>query len=136
MLTKRIEEANRDYRRVRRVVPLGVLRTQAEYTRAVKTLDEILDEIGEDEAHPLAELADALGLFIENYEATHVRPPRVKPAKILKHLMHEHRLRQSDLSEIGSQGVVSEILTGKRALNTRQIRALAKRFSVSPTVFI
>jgi HTH-type transcriptional regulator/antitoxin HigA len=40
------------------------------------------------------------------------------------------------LPEIGSQGVVSEVLAGKRELNTRQIRALAKRFGVSPAVFV
>jgi len=38
--------------------------------------------------------------------------------------------------EIGSQGVVSEILNGKRELNVRQIRELANRFHVSPAVFI
>lgn len=36
-------------------------------------------------------------------------------------------LRQSDLTEIGSQGVVSEVLTGKHELNARQIKRLAKR---------
>jgi HTH-type transcriptional regulator/antitoxin HigA len=36
---------------------------------------------------------------------------------------------------LGSQGVVSEILSGKRELNTRQIAALADRFGVSPAVF-
>jgi HTH-type transcriptional regulator / antitoxin HigA len=50
--------------------------------------------------------------------------------------MEGHGLTQSDLPEIGSQGVVSEILRGKRELNVRQIRALAKRFHVSPGVFI
>jgi len=50
--------------------------------------------------------------------------------------MEEHGLRQSDLAEVGSQGVVSEILNGKRELNVRQIRELAKRFHISPAVFI
>jgi HTH-type transcriptional regulator/antitoxin HigA len=50
--------------------------------------------------------------------------------------MAEHELRQSDFPEIGSQGVVSEILSNKRELNTRQIRKLAKRFGVSPAVFV
>ena len=50
--------------------------------------------------------------------------------------MEEHGLTQSDLAEIGSQGVVSEILSGKRELNVRQIRALAERFHVSPAVFV
>lgn len=136
MLAKRIQEATQDYRRIRQVIPLGILRTKADYSKAVKALDEILDEIGEEESQPLAELADALSLFIENYEATHARLPVAKPAQVLKYLMQEHGLTQSDLSEVGTQGVVSEILTGKRQLNTRQIRALAKRFGVSAIVFI
>lgn len=48
--------------------------------------------------------------------------------------MEEHGLKQSDLTEIGSQGIVSEILRGKRALNVRQIWLLAKRFGISPAV--
>jgi HTH-type transcriptional regulator/antitoxin HigA len=50
--------------------------------------------------------------------------------------MGEHGLTQSDVPEIGSQSVVSEVLRGKCELNIRQIRALAKRFQVSPAVFI
>ncbi len=136
MLANRIQEVIRDYRRLRTVVPLGTLRTKKDYARAVATLDAILDEIGEDEKHPLAELADALSVFIEKYEAEHVPMAGVKPAAVLKFIMREHGLRQTDLPEIGSQGVVSEILAGKRELNTRQIGRLAKRFGVSSAVFI
>ena len=46
------------------------------------------------------------------------------------------RLKQGDLKEIGSQGVVSEILTGKRELNVRQVRALSERFGVSTATFL
>ena len=54
----------------------------------------------------------------------------------LKYLMEQRGLKQTDLSEIGSQGVVSEILTGKRELNIRQVRALSKRFGVSAATFV
>jgi HTH-type transcriptional regulator / antitoxin HigA len=50
--------------------------------------------------------------------------------------MEEHGLKQADLPEIGSQGVLSEILSGKRQLNARQIKLLSKRFKVSTAVFI
>ena len=50
--------------------------------------------------------------------------------------MEEHGLKQKDLSELGSQGVVSEILNRKRELNLRQVRALGERFQVSASVFI
>ena len=99
-------------------------------------LDEIIDEIGEDEKHPMAELADALSVFVEKYEAEHMAMPQASLSAILKFFMNEHGLRQTDLPEIGSQGVVSEVLAGKRALNTRQIGELAKRFGVSPAVFL
>lgn len=58
------------------------------------------------------------------------------PISILKYLMKEQGLKQVDLKEIGSQGVVSEILSGKRLLNTRQVKLLSKRFHVSPAVFV
>lgn len=48
----------------------------------------------------------------------------------------QHGLKQCDLSEIGSQGVVSEILTGKRDINIRQVRALSERFRVSAATFV
>jgi len=50
--------------------------------------------------------------------------------------MEQHRLTQSDLPEVGTQGVVSEILRGKRELNVRQIKALSSRFHVQASVFI
>jgi HTH-type transcriptional regulator/antitoxin HigA len=45
-------------------------------------------------------------------------------------LMEQHGLRQCDLPEVGAQSVVSDELTGKRALNLRQVQALAQRFGV------
>ena len=136
MLANQMKEVVREYRRLRAVVPLGTLRTKKEYERAVGLLDAILDEIGEDDKHPLAELADVIGVFVAKYEDEHVRLAAAKPEAVLKFLMREHGLRQSDFSEIGTQGVVSEVLAGKRELNTRQIKRLAKRFGVSPAVFI
>ena len=50
--------------------------------------------------------------------------------------MEQHGLSQSDLPEIGSQGVVSETLAGRRMLNARQIAALVARFGVSADLFI
>ena len=127
-----IRETHAAYRRLRRFIPLGVLRSEKEYRKAVA----ILDEIGENEAHPLADLAEALALFIHSYEEAHAKIPEATGAEVLKSLMEEHGLRQSDLPEIGSQGVVSEVLSGARELNVRQLRRLAKRFGVSPAVFI
>ena len=131
-----VRETHAAYRRLRRFVPLGVLRSEKDYRKATAMLDEIIDEIGQDEAHPLADLAEALALFIHSYEETHAKIREAAGPEVLRLLMEEHGLTQSELPEIGSQGVVSEILSGERELNIRQIGRLAKRFGVSPAVFI
>ncbi|HLA08794.1 MAG TPA: helix-turn-helix domain-containing protein [Anaerolineales bacterium] len=116
--------------------PLLTIRNEREYEQAVKRLNSLLDEIGTNERHPLYELLDTLGTLIHAYEEKHHLIPESRGADMLRFFMEEHGLTQSDLSEVGSQGVVSEILNGKRELNVRQIRALAQRFRVSPAVFI
>ena len=71
----------------------------------------------------------------EIYEEEHYPIPDATGVEVLRFLMDEHGLTQSDLPEVGSQGVVSEILNGKRELNIRQVRFLAKKFKVSSAVF-
>jgi HTH-type transcriptional regulator/antitoxin HigA len=113
-----------------------IIHSEADYDQAIERLNSLLDEIGTNEDHPLYGLLDTLGIVIHAYEEEHHPMPECSGAEILAYLMEEHGLRQSDLPEIGSQGVVSEIVRGKRELNTRQIRALARRFGVSPAVFV
>ena len=67
-------------------------------------------------------------------------------AQVLASLMQEHGLTQAQVPEVGSQGVVSEVLAGKRQLNTRQLNtrqlntrqlaALCRRFSVLADVLL
>ena len=118
------------------IAPLLSIRNEREYNAAVKRLNALLDEIRDDEKHPLYGLLDTLGSLIALYEEEHYPIPEATCAEVLRFLMDEHGLTQSDLPEIGSQGVVSEILNGKRELNVRQIRGLAKRFKVSSAVFV
>ncbi len=79
---------------------------------------------------------ETIGTLIETFESQYVNEIEGNPIDTLNALMEEHSLKQSDLSELGSQGVVSEILSGKRQLNVRQVKMLSKRFKVSPAVFI
>jgi len=118
------------------IAPLLSVRTEREYDTAVERMNELLDEIGENEKHPLYSLLDTLGTLIHSYEEEHFPIPQSTGADVLRFLMEEYGLTQSDLPEVGSQGVISEILKGKRELNLRQIRVLAKRFKVSPAAFV
>jgi HTH-type transcriptional regulator/antitoxin HigA len=115
---------------------LSTLRTKKQYNRAAQLLDELIDEASA-QYNPLIEsLIDTLGTLIKDYEDRKIPEPEGDAIGCLKFLMREHNLKQSDLKELGSQGVVSEILSGKRQLNVRQIKTLSQRFKVSPAVFI
>jgi HTH-type transcriptional regulator / antitoxin HigA len=116
--------------------PLLTIRNEQEYEQAIARLNQLLDEVGTDERHSLYELLDTLGTIIHAYEERHHPMPESSGAEALRFLMEEHGLRQVDLPEVGSQGVVSEILNGRREMNVRQIRQLARRFHVSPAVFL
>lgn len=118
-------------------VPLRPIRSEREYKAAVRSMDELLDAGGADESDVLADLVALVGGFVGEYEERKgYALPSASGVDVLKFLMDRDGLRQSDLPEIGSQGVVSEILNGKRDLNARQIRALGERFGVSPATFL
>lgn len=89
---------------------LTPLETEADYEALVEALDEPLDEIGGQEHHPLAALASQIGDLIAAYDALHYPLPEAPGHEVLRLLMTEHQLTQSDLLEIGAQSVVSEIL--------------------------
>lgn len=120
-----------------KLVPLGAITSERDYKRRVAVMDELLDRIGTNESHRLIPLLDLITKEVEAYEAKHQTLPDAAPAEVLAYLMEEHGLRQTDLAaELGGQSIVSAILNGKRELNTRQVKALATRFGVSPAVFL
>lgn len=82
---------------------------------------------------------DLLADLIADYEkqTSEALKTSITGAEMLAYLMEEHSLKQSDLKkELGAQSIASEILNGKRKLNLRQVKALAKRFHVSPASFL
>jgi HTH-type transcriptional regulator / antitoxin HigA len=46
--------------------------SEEEYQHLVALLDSMIDEVGEDESHPLASLMEIVGVLIEKYEDEHV----------------------------------------------------------------
>jgi len=107
-----------------------------EFDVLVVQLDQLITIVKDNEKHYLMGLIDVVSNVISKYEEKHFPVTTATGKNALRFLMEAHHLQQSDLSDIGSQGVVSEILRGKRALNLRQIKLLAKRFHVSPETFI
>jgi len=75
--------------------------------------------------------------LVEKYEDEHYPMNDASPLDILLHLMEENSLKQADLiNVIGSSGVVSEVVNGKRQISKKQAQALGKFFSVDPKLFL
>nr|WP_300314889.1 transcriptional regulator [Halomonas sp.] len=110
-------------------------RDEEDYDAKVAALDELLEMVGDDEDHPLASLALRLGDVIEAYDEANRPIPQASGVEVLRYLMIEHSITQSDLPEVGAQSVVSAILSGKRQLNWRQVCELSERFGVSADAF-
>lgn len=131
------EDLARHFRAISKHVPLRPIRTAVDYDAAVASLNALLDAGAADETHPLADLAATLGELIGEYDDAHYPAKNVAPSEMLRFLMDQHGLKQTDLAEeLGSQGIVSEVLNGKRELNLRQMRALAARFGVPVSSFV
>ncbi len=119
-----------------RIAAVDRIRSDKDYDRVVACMEEVIAEIGRKKNHPLNGLMDILEMRLREYDDAHNPIDDVHGVEMLRFLMDQHGLKQKDLAELGSQGVVSEILSGKRELNLQHITALAKRFRVSPSVFL
>lgn len=118
------------------VSPLFVIRNENDYDRAIELLNALIDEVGVDEQHPLYDMLDTLGTVVHAYEEEHYPIPDADAVGVLHFLMEEHNLDIHNLSEIGTPDTVSDILERKRELTVKNIQDLAKRFQVSPAVFV
>jgi len=75
-------------------------------------------------------VAHILVLLIEEYEEKYYTIPEPLPLDLLLHLMEAKELKQRDLVGIlGSKGVVSEVINGKREITKNQAKLLATFFS-------
>jgi HTH-type transcriptional regulator/antitoxin HigA len=72
-LTPEIREALHAWPAVEPV--LSIPHDEAHYQRLVSLLDYLIDEVGENESHPLASLMDVIGLLIERYEDEYIPVP-------------------------------------------------------------
>ena len=75
--------------------------------------------------------------LIEVYETENYPMDKSEPHEILQHVMESSGTRQADLvGIIGSSGVVSEVVNGKRTISKAQAKALGDYFKISPSLFI
>lgn len=126
-----------DYLELVKRLPLRPFRTAGEYDAAAELLDTLV--LRSDLSDGQKDYMEALSIFIEDYD----RRQNVfdtsgrTPVDMLKHLMEANDMNVTDLGNLlGSKGIASEVLHGKRALSKSHIFKLAERFSVDPGLFL
>jgi HTH-type transcriptional regulator / antitoxin HigA len=118
------------------------IETEAENEAAIMLAESLEHRQRTPEEDALLEL---LIILIEKFEDASYPVPNVDPDRMLLHLMEARNMKQEELvGIIGSRGVVSEIVNGKRfstgeatpTISKAQAKALGQLFHVSPTLFI
>ncbi len=113
------------------------IRSVADYRQMVRLADVLADNLDEtDRDSPLMSLFDIVTDLIELWESRHVEIPHAEPREVLRHLMTEHGLRQKDLLDVASQTLLSDILSGRRAISKTVAKKLAERFQVDAALFL
>jgi HTH-type transcriptional regulator / antitoxin HigA len=111
------------------------IETEAEYDRTLAVAEQLTFK--QDRTPEEGALHKLLVTLIEAYETQHYPMDESQPHEILQHIMESSGARQADLvGVIGSSGVVSEVINGKRSISKAQAKALGEYFKVSPSLFI
>ena len=111
-----------------------VVNDEQEYDNALKIVDALMSktELTSEET----ELLQVWAILIEDYEDKNYPMTEATPHEVLLHLMEVKEVRQVDLTGIlGSKGVVSEVVNGKRSISKAQAKALGEFFKVNPNLF-
>jgi HTH-type transcriptional regulator/antitoxin HigA len=116
-----------------------IIESEQTYAEALSALEQFMNK-GENLSPEELAIVNLLSVLIGIYEdqqITQMNLEPVSPQEILIHLMELQELKQVDLVPIlGSKGIVSEVINGKREISKNQAKKLAEFFSVSPALFI
>lgn len=113
--------------------------TDEEYEYLECVLDQLVDEVRDDESHPLALAMQIIGENLEQYDNEHfpLIGEHVSDVEMVKYLMDINRLHQKDLAPIfGGQANVSKFLKGERGLGKNHITELKRKFKISADFFL
>jgi HTH-type transcriptional regulator / antitoxin HigA len=134
---KRSAVVSDDYLELIKELPIRPITSAKEHLAAQAILDRLIgrDDLSSGQLDYLA----ALSRFVEDYERERfvLDIKRLTPIELLRHLMEANDMNTSDLGYVlGSRGLASEVLSGKRGLSKTLIRRLSARFHVDPSLFL
>ena len=110
------------------------IRNEDDHQAALVRIDALMDaEPGSDEGDEL----EVLTTLVELFEEEHFPISLPDPITAIRFRMEQAELSQSDLAPIlGSRAKVSEVLSGKRKLTLKMIRALHEHLGIPAEVLI
>ena len=105
-----------------------IIKTEKDYRKALKRLDEIFDS---DKGSQEGDEAELLVLLIENYENENYPIDAPDPIEAIQFRMEQMGMKKKDLAEvIGYKSRVSEIFNKKRKLSLKMIRDLHEKLNI------
>ena len=116
----------------------AIIETEEENERALEIVNRLMKKGEENLSPEETSLFRRLVRLIEDFEESAYPPgENSTPLSVLKFLMEQQNLKQTDLLEIfGSKGIASEVINGKRAISKTHARKLAESFKVSTDLFV
>ncbi len=114
----------------------NVIKNERQYREYLNMIDELIS-IDPDPDTPEGKSLELLSVLIESYESKRFNISIPNPIDAILFRMEEEGLRQKDLIPIiGSKSKVSEILSGKRPLTLKMVRALNSQLKIPAEVLI
>jgi HTH-type transcriptional regulator/antitoxin HigA len=115
--------------------PLRPIENEADLDAATKVIHSLIDQ--ESLTGPEQDYLDVLSDLVEAFETFHYPEEPVSDSDMLSYLLDTRSVTQAAVAKATGIAVstISEVLSGKRKLNRRQIGKLAKYFHVGPGVF-
>ncbi len=112
-----------------------VIETEAEYEQTLAIVESLT--FNQNRTTEQTALYKLLVLLVETYEAEHYSITEASPVEVLNHILEASDTQPDDLvGLLGSSRVVSEIISGSRAMGNTEAKILSDRFKVSPSLFM
>jgi HTH-type transcriptional regulator / antitoxin HigA len=115
-------------------ITIKPIRSENDYDEALDIIDSLFDA---QEGSEEADLRDVLVTLVEKYEEEVYPIDFPDPISAIKYRMDQQNLTQKDLIPlIGNRSKVSEILSGKRDLSLKMIRALNEHLNIPAEILL
>lgn len=109
-------------------IQIKPITNQQEFEEACVIIDALVDAdliTDPDERKKALDLLEAIALLAHEYEKKHFAIPKPNPIEAIKERMEQLNLTRKDVAlYFGGENRVSEVLSGKRSLTIKMVRAL------------